>query len=184
MSKNATFSSIADNREVSVLTTMLAAFNESAKGRLWRDNNRVNWSIGHHNAIVRVDRLHDDLITKLPCNADTQVIDLVYNVSIDAIGDVDGTEQRVTRRIATIGFTPEEEKSGERSPYLLTGAGNLAVQTPQGEKQAVLDDGIGFVIKAYDRAAIHDDSHFWTTPLTRHVNRSPVIGQPVTLPAL
>lgn len=183
MNSKATFSSIADNREVSVLTTMLAAFNESAKGRLWRDNNRVNWSIGHHNAVVRVDRLHNDLVTKLPCNKGVQVVDLVYSVSIDAIGDVDGTEQRVTRRIATIGFTPEE-KDGERSPYLLTGAGNLAVQTPQGEHQPVLNDGVGFIIKAYKKAAIHDDSHFWTTPLTRHVNKSPVIGEPLSLPTL
>ena len=175
------YQAMADTREESVLSAMIAKHEESSIGRLWRDRNRVNWSIGHKNAVVRVDRLHEDVIKKLPCNERESLIEQVFTVSIDAMAMIDGTQQRITRRIASVGFT-EEDKNGARSPYLLTGSGNLSVQNG-GENQGVLNDGMGFVIKAHEKATLHDDDgYFFNDPITRGVTRSPVTGQPVKLP--
>ena len=187
------FAEITNEREIAVRNEHVTAFEKSAAGRLWRDNNRVAWSMGHGNDIGRVDKMNDDIVAKQPCNEASfkqrndddpdLLIESIFTVTIDATVTVDGTKQRIIRRVGSVGFTPKNDK-GKYTPYLITGSGKLTITATGNEYQNILRDVVGFVIKAHKKAEIHDATHFWNNPIVRNAVKPPVFGQPMELPSL
>lgn len=169
---------MTESRELSLLNDIIVKYEANAAGRRWKALNTVNWSIGHGNAIVRVYRLAAEVVNGLPSN---DVINCAYMVTIDTIATIDGESRRIVRRVGTVGFTPQAD-NGKRAPYLLTAAGKLMMQTPQGESQTVLQDCIGFIRKAFGKAKVSTDTEFYNDAIVRgNDSKAYVTAEPFTL---
>ena len=177
---------MTDERMLVIADNGVSQFEESAEGRLYRDNNRVSWSVGHGGKhIMKCERIHSDVVAHLQCNdGDTPIVLHAYRVTLDSIARVNDVDQRITRSLYTIGFS-EIDAKGQCRPYLLTSGGKLQIQTATGERVTQLNDAIGLVERAFDKAEIVDDSHFWNTPVTREsgVTFNPVMGESMAFPS-
>ena len=172
---------LTEDRMLTIANDAVATFEESARGRIYRDANRVNWQVGHAGKhTMRVDRIHPDLMAGLDCNEycneDEPLISTMYRITLDSTARVNEADQRITRSLYAVGFTPEDS-DGNRRPYLLTNGGRLQVQSAGGERLSQLEDAVGLIRHAFTVAEINDESTFWNTP----IKSSSVVFNPVML---